>query len=184
MYFKMRKDIIKEIEVPKEMEAEVKGREIKIKKGDKEICKNIPMSIKKNENKIIINVKKATKNEKKLIGTTASIIKNMISGLNEDFVYKLKICSVHFPMNVTIENGKVMIKNFLGETKPRVVKVLEEADVKIEGDVIEVKSSDKEIAGQMAADIEAATKVKKRDRRIFQDGIYMTEKAGREIWSF
>ena len=47
--------------------------------------------------------------------------------------------------------------------------------------MITVRSSDKEIGGQMAADIERITKVIKKDRRVFQDGIFITNKAGEEI---
>ena len=40
-----------------------------------------------------------------------------------------------------------------------------------------VSGIDKEAVGQTAANIERSTTVKKRDRRVFQDGIYLIEKA-------
>ena len=41
--------------------------------------------------------------------------------------------------------------------------------------------ADKEKAGMMASRIEQAARVTNRDRRVFQDGVYITEKAGEAI---
>ena len=45
-----------------------------------------------------------------------------------------------------------------------------------EQDDVTVTGSDREKVGQTAANIERACKIKKRDRRVFQDGIYIVSK--------
>lgn len=128
-----------------------------------------------------MKTKRRQKKEKKIINTTASHIKNMIKGVQEGFEYKLKICISHFPISVEIEKGEAIIKNFLGEKIPRKVKIPPNADVKVERDIITVSSSDKEAAGQAAANLERSTKIKNRDRRVFQDGLFIINKAGKKI---
>lgn len=188
MFFKMKKlkeklkEIRREMEIPKDIEVEVKNNEIYAKKDGNEIRKRFPkVLVEKHENKIIMKTKRATKREKKQINTIYSHIENIFQGLKKKFIYKLQICSVHFPMNVSIKEDEIIIKNFLGETKERKAKILPHADVKIEKDIITVESVNKEAAGQTAANIEKAAEQKKRDKRIFQDGIFMIEKAGRKV---
>lgn len=123
----------------------------------------------------------ATKREKAKIFTFKAHINNIIRGVTEGFVYTMKICSGHFPMNVTLKNGVFTVKNFLGEKIPRVLNVKDGANVKIDGNDITIESNDKEIAGQVAADIEQLCRITNRDRRIFQDGIYITNKAGKGV---
>ena len=77
--------------------------------------------------------------------------------------------------------NEIVIKNFLGEKVPRVLKIKEGAKVKIDGEIVLVESCDKEIAGQVAADIEKLTVIKNRDNRIFQDGIHIINKSGKQI---
>ena len=103
----------------------------------------------------------------------------MIAGCQQPFVYKLKVCSGHFPITVKKEGEKIFISNFLGEKIPRVSPILPHVDVKIDKDIIIVSSSDREAAGQTAANLERATYITKRDRRVFQDGCYITEKPQR-----
>ena len=173
----MKKEIREEIELPEGYTAETDGRMIKIACNGKEISKRADYPITIEGNKIIIYCKKASKNEKKIMKSLSSHIKNAINGLNKKFVYKLQICSVHFPMNVSLKGKKVIIKNFLGEVMEREAEILENTEARIEKDIIIIESHDKEKAGQTAANIEKATRITKRDKRVFQDGIYITEKA-------
>ncbi|MBN2458021.1 50S ribosomal protein L6 [Candidatus Woesearchaeota archaeon] len=132
-------------------------------------------------NNVTIKVRKYTMREKKLVGTFRAHIKNMAKGVTEGCVYKLKICSGHFPMNISFGNGVLTIKNFIGEKIPRTITIDPKVTLKLDGDIITLESVDKELVGQTAANIEKKTKRPNFDRRIFQDGIYITEKDGKEI---
>ncbi len=123
----------------------------------------------------------ATKREKMFQGTFESIIKSMIKGVSEGFNYKLKVCSSHFPMTVTTKENTLSVKNFLGEKIARLVKVPSSVQLKVSGDIIEVSGTDKAIVGAAAGKIEALTRITDRDKRRFQDGIYIIEKAGKQI---
>ena len=182
----MKNDIIETIEIPQGTDAILEGSSLTLKKGGIESKKsfkisNVEVNIRKEGSKIILEAKKATRNESKIINTIRAHINNMILGMDKKYVYKLKVCSVHFPIAVSKEGNFIVVKNFLGEEKPRKAEILKNADARIEKDIITIESPDKEAAGHNAANIENATRVRAKDRRVFQDGIFMTEKCGKDI---
>jgi len=179
---KKKKILLREIEIPQGIEINIEDRIIKLKgkKGElsKEILsKNMNAEIK--DNKVYFSFKKNNRNQKRLLSTFSKHIKNAMKGLTEGFNYELKICSGHFPMNVGVEGNKLRIKNFLGEKIPREAKILDDVKVQVKGNEILVDSYDLEKAGQTASNIEQATRITNRDRRVFQDGIYITKKPAR-----
>ena len=181
---KSQKKIIEMIKVPEGISAMVdkgmliaKGPKGEIKREFK--YKKVELSIENSQ--IKISAKKNTKREKTIVGTLKAHIKNMINGVKEPHKYILKICSGHFPMNVSIAKNELIVKNFLGEKMPRVLKLKEGVNIKVEGDMVTVESADKELAGQAAADIEQLTIRRNYDTRIFQDGIYIINKDGKGI---
>ncbi len=180
----MKKDIYQKIEIPENVNVEIEDSVVSVKGPDGETSRKFNLfnlDFKKEENKIIIGLKKASKKEKKIINTLTSHIKNMIKGVGKKFEYRLKICFNHFPISVEIKGKEAIIKNFLGEKIPRKVKIPEGAEVTLDKDIIIIKSTNKEIAGQAAANFETATKIRNRDRRIFQDGIWLIYSAGKDI---
>jgi len=180
----MKKDLKAEIKIPENVEVLLEGKRVIVKSQGKESSRtflNPNIKVAKADNKIILTSEKATKREKTMIGTFEAHINNMIKGVNEGFEYKLKVCSSHFPMSVSIEGKEVLIKNFLGEKIPRKARVFEGVTIKVDGDEIVVTGHDIEKVGQTAANIEQACKVSKRDRRVFQDGCYITKKARGEL---
>lgn len=180
----MKIDIADKIEIPENVEINIDKGIVSVKGPKGAVTKNllsprIKISVK--DKGVLIESKKATKREKKMIGTFKAHIKNMIKGALEGFSYKLKICSSHFPITAGVENNQFVVKNFLGESIPRSVGIKEGVNIKIEGSDIVIESTDKELAGQTAASIEKLCKIKGRDKRIFQDGIWLVSKAGKEI---
>lgn len=183
---KMKTDLKNEIELPNGINVTIVDSMVTVKGPKGEISRKFihpKVSVKLSENQIILESLKATKREKKLLSTFTAHLKNMFKGVQEPHVYKMKVCSGHFPMNVTINDKEVVIKNFFGENTPRKAAIVAGVSVKNSGDEITIVSSDIEAAGQMAGRIEQLCRVTNRDIRIFQDGCYITNKAGKDLTS-
>ena len=80
-------------------------------------------------------------------------------------------------MTMAVKGDTFTVNNYFGERVPRTAKILNNVDVKVSNKTeITVTGIDKEAVGQTAANIERCTTVKNRDRRVFQDGIYLLNK--------
>ena len=139
------------------------------------------IKIKVDSQKISVTSLYASAREKKIVNTIESHITNMVRGVQEGHVYRLKICSGHFPMTVAMSANEFSVKNFLGEKFPRILAIDPSVKVSIEAQDVVVQGPALEKVSQCAANIEKLTMVRNRDRRIFQDGIYITEKPAREL---
>ena len=183
----MKQDIISErIEIPKGITVSIgSGNWVSVKGPKGEIKKhmlNAFVRVALEGNTIVIESKNASRRQKKLIYTFKAHVNNMFKGVVTPWVYKMKICAGHFPMNVAIQGDKLIVKNFLGEKVPRIVKLKSGAKVVLQDRDITVESADKERAGNVASDIEQLMRITGgRDLRKFQDGIYITSKAGKEV---
>ncbi|MBT4539664.1 50S ribosomal protein L6 [Candidatus Woesearchaeota archaeon] len=180
----MREDLQKEIVLSDGVTASLNDSVLTVKGPKGEVSRNFlhpKVAVNVSEGKILLLALKATRREKTVTGSFVAHIKNMIKGVQEHHLYKLKICSGHFPMNVAVKGQELVVKNFLGESVPRRCELNPAVQVKINGTEIVVTSPDKELAGLVAARIELLCRITNRDRRIFQDGIYLTEKAGKII---
>ncbi len=128
--------------------------------------------------KVIISCEFPRRKDNALLGTFAAHIQNMITGVTTGFEYKMKIVYSHFPVKVSIKGDVFVIENFVGEKFPRKAKILGDTKVVSKGDEVILTGPNKEHVGQTAANIESATKIKGYDPRVFQDGIYITQKGG------
>ncbi len=173
----------KKIEIPEGVEVKVEGFKIAVKgpKGELERDFTSPLfrdyiEINVEEGNVVVRSSVDKRKIKAMTGTIAAHIRNMIKGVTQGYVYKLKAVYVHFPMTVEVKGDEVIIKNFLGEKTPRRAKIVGNVSVKVQGQEIIVEGVDKDAVGQTAANIEQAVRVTHLDRRIFQDGIYLVSK--------
>jgi large subunit ribosomal protein L6 len=167
-----------EIPIPEDLEITI-NKEVTVKgpKGElKRKFKQGNVNIRLEDDKVILETRFPKKKDKAMLGTIRSHINNMVLGLTEGFTYRMKIVYAHFPMTVKATQSKITIENFLGERYPRTAKIVGDAKVKIQGDEVIVTGIHKEEVGQTMANIEQATKIRGRDPRVFQDGIYLVGK--------
>lgn len=179
----VEKQIEKQVVLPEGVTGEVQGREVSLKGFGQESQRKFKahnVSFKQENGNIAVIGNPGSRKMNAIVTTIASHINNMAKGLETEYVYKLTMVYSHFPMNVAIKGNVVEINNFTGEKKTRIAKIMQGATVTIKGKDVVVKSHNKETAGQTAANLESATKVKGKDKRIFQDGIFIVEKAVQE----
>jgi large subunit ribosomal protein L6 len=100
----------------------------------------------------------------------------MFHGVTEGWEYQLEVHYSHFPMQVEVEGGEVVIQNFLGEKAPRRTPVRGDTEVSVDGEEVTLNGPSIEDVGQTAADIEQLTRVTDKDTRVFQDGVYIVDK--------
>jgi len=173
-----------EVEIPEGITVEIEGNLVKVKGPKGEIDRELSypgFKLFTEDNKVVIYKDFPRRNDIAIARTFKAHIANMIKGVTDGFTYRLKVVYSHFPITVKVQGDKVYIENFLGEKAPRIAEILPGVTVKVMGGELLVEGVDKEKVGQTAANIEQATKVVGKDRRVFQDGIYIVEKAGKPI---
>jgi large subunit ribosomal protein L6 len=167
------------LEMPAGVTASLQGRTLAIKgklgQAQKHFDKiNVNLSVE--GNKVVVSPFSTKKKDNVIINTVSSIINNMVTGVTKGYTYKLKVVYAHFPINVKTKGNQILIENFVGERSPRVSQIVGDCKVSIEGDDIIVKGVSVEDVGQTAANVELATKIKRKDQRIFLDGVYIYHK--------
>jgi large subunit ribosomal protein L6 len=169
----------KTIQIPDNVEIALEGKKVTVKAAKETLTRDFsyaPISIELNDKTLRIWAEWPRKKETAIVGTIYSHIQNMITGVTKGFTYKLKIVFSHFPISVKVKDKTILIENFTGERNPRKAKIVGNAQVKIQSEDIIVQGMNLEEVSQTAANIEQATKVKKKDPRVFLDGLYVYER--------
>lgn len=159
-----------ELEFPQEVEVKAEGSTITLKGSKGETKRTFGSKV-----ELVLDGKKlkiSTK-EKRMLNTVKGHVQNMTKGVMKGFTKKMKMVYAHFPMTLEVKGKEILIKNFLGERSPRKVKIRGEAKITTKGQEITITGVSKEDVGQTAANLRTATKIGRRDCRIFQDGIYV-----------
>ena len=170
----------KVVKIPKDVKLEVNKNIFKVvgPKGEIEKTLVIPKDVKVeiSEDSLKVYTDNERREVKSIVGAIAAHVRNMIEGVINGYVYKLKVIYSHFPITVKVEGDKVIIQNFLGERTPRIAKIVGNTKVEVKGQEIIVSGIDIDSVGQTAGNIEQATRITGKDRRVFQDGIFIVSK--------
>ena len=116
--------------------------------------------------------------QKAMVGTIEGHVKNMITGVQKGFTYKLKIVYSHFPITVTAAKGGVITNGHYGTKEKRFIPLIDGVKATVKGEDVLLEGIDIEKVSQSAARLQESTKLRGRlakDPRIFQDGIYIYE---------
>jgi len=173
-------EVSETIQTPDDIEVSLEGRKITVKGPKGTLVRDFsfaPVSIELKGKDIRVWAEWPRKKEASLVGTLRSHVQNMITGVRKGFTYRVKIVFSHFPISAKLKDKTILIENFTGERNPRKAKIIGDVQVKILSEDIILQGIDLEDVSQTAANIEQATKVKRKDPRIFLDGLYVYEKS-------
>ncbi|HOT95083.1 MAG TPA: 50S ribosomal protein L6 [Methanoregulaceae archaeon] len=129
------------------------------------------------DGQVTISTEATRKRVVAMVGTYASHVRNMCRGVTEGFEYRMKVVFSHFPIQLKLQGTTLVIDNFLGEKQSRYARIEPGVTAVVGNDAVTLSGIDKEKVGNSAANIEHATRIRNRDPRVFQDGIYIVERA-------
>lgn len=138
--------------------------------------KKIPVGLEVKDNKVMIKAVNSRKKYHAIANTALSLIRTLCEGVVTGYTIKMKIIYAHFPITVKTKDGLVLVENFQGERAPRVAKIRGLTKVASKGDEVVLTGPVLSDITQTAADIQARTKVRNKDHRVFLDGIYQFHK--------
>lgn len=167
------------VEMPDGVTASLSGRMLSVKGKLGEARKDfdkVNVDLVVEENKVVFSPFSKKKKDNVIINTVSSLVGNMVTGVTKGYTYRLKVVYAHFPITVKTKGRQILVENFVGERSPRVADIVGDCKVTVEGDDIIVKGVSVEDVGQTSANVELATKIKRKDQRIFLDGVYIYQK--------
>ena len=127
-------------------------------------------------NEVVASTDLARKKARALVGTMIAHVRNMLIGVQFGYEYQMKIVFSHFPISVEVKGRDVSIKNLIGERGIRKAKLIGDVEAKITEDDVIISGINLEHVSQTAANIQNATRLRAKDRRVFLDGIYVLKK--------
>jgi large subunit ribosomal protein L6 len=149
----------KPVPVPSNVTATVSGQTVKVKGAKGELSFTLPEEIKveKTDEGIEITPREETKKARSMWGMSRTMVKNLIEGVTEGYTHTLEIHGVGFKAAL---KGKDLTLS-IGFSHDVVHTIPAGVEVKVGGpkqEVVTVSGIDKQLVGQVAADIRASRK--------------------------
>ena len=169
--------VIKKYKVPEGAKVQFDGTLVRISGPKGQIERDIrypQIKVTADDEEVTISTEGARKATVAMVGTIHAHVRNMCRGVTEGYEYHMKVVYSHFPIQLKLIGNRLEINNFLGEKKARYARIEPGVAAKVSTDEVILTGINKESVGTTAANIEHATRIRDRDPRVFQDGIYMT----------
>ncbi len=170
------------LQIPDEVSAEVDHLDLVVEGPNGSVSRRLwypDVTVSTENGAVVIESEEDDAKTMSTLGTFESHVRNMFHGVTDGWEYEMEVFYSHFPMDVSVQGEEIVIENFLGEKAPRRTPIHGDTDVEIDGEIVQLSGPDIEAVGQTAADIEQLTRVTDKDVRVFQDGVYITQKPNR-----
>ena len=142
------------IQIPSGVKVNIEGESITVNGPKGELSRKIPTDMIVNLESDVLTVSRPSDNTKhrSYHGLTRSLLANMVEGVSKGFEKKLEIVGVGYRAEKTGDNLTLR----MGYSHPVIVKPLPGTALSVEGNNrITVSGIDKEVVGEMAAEIRA-----------------------------
>jgi large subunit ribosomal protein L6 len=142
------------VNVPKNVNVELTGQEIKVKGPHGELLYVIPddIEVSLNETEIVVKKRNETRSARQKYGLARALINNMVIGVSEKFERRLQMIGVGYRSQVS---GKSLTLN-VGYSHPVVFEAPNDIEIKVEANTnIIISGPDKEKVGLLASQIRA-----------------------------
>lgn len=169
-----------EVKIPEGVDVSLSGKKVDVQgplgSAGRDLSFMPKVSFSRADDSLVLETPKKGKRDRMFLNTARAHVQNLIKGVTRGFRYELAIVYVHFPMRLMVQGDDIVLENFLGSKTPRKTWKYPDVEVKVNDKQVLVEGFNKEHVGQTAANIEQLTRVKDKDRRVFRDGIFITDR--------
>jgi large subunit ribosomal protein L6 len=170
---------VRKVRIPDGVKASLEGMHLRMVGPKGQLQRNMrfpQVAVTCDGKEVTISTESQRKEITAMVGTLEAHAKNMCKGVTEGYEYRMKVVYSHFPIQLKLQGNTLEIANFLGEKKARHARIEPGVAAKVGNDEVVLTGIDRELVGTSAANIEHATRIRDRDPRVFQDGIYIVQR--------
>ncbi len=170
----------KPIPIPDKVQVTIDGSLVTVKGPKGELSHRFPvdMTIKQEDGQIVVERPTDQKRHRALHGMTRALIANMVHGVSEGFEKVLEIVGVGYRAEM---QGQTLVMH-LGYSHPIEVQPPQDVEFVVEerGRLVRVRGIDKQVVGQVAADIRKLRPPEPyKGKGVRYQGEYVRRKAGK-----
>lgn len=170
------------IEIPEAVEVSLNGQVLEVKSQDKKILVNLHplVEVTVDKNTLKVGRKNESKLAKSIHGLMRSLIYNAIVGVSKGFKKELELVGVGY--RALVEGNVLKLK--VGYSHEVEITAPEGIDLEVKKNIISVSGIDKQLVGQIAADVRSVKKPEPyKGKGIKYTGEKIIRKVGKAIKS-